>query len=68
MEDPKFSYSLPPRLKRQIPLILSEPFAEVVSLAFSRLRHLCRFEKGGYRKKIKGACKTKNCPEIPKQE
>jgi len=65
---PKFSYSLPPTLKRQIPLILSKPSTEVVSLTFSKLRHLCRFEKGGDCKKIKGACKPPNCPQIPKQE
>ena len=65
---PRFSYSLPPKLKRHIFLILSEPFTEVVSLPFSRLRHLCRFEKGGYCKKIKGACKAQNCPETPKKE
>ena len=63
---PRFSYSLPPRLKRQIPLIPSEPFTEVVYLTFSRLRHLYRFEKGGYCKKIKGACKPQNCPQIQK--
>ena len=65
---PRFSYSLPPRLKHHISLILSEPSIEVVSLPFSRLRHLYRFEKGGYCKKIKGACKPQNCPQIPKQE
>jgi len=44
----------------------SEPSTEVVSLPFSRLRHLCRFEKGGYCKKIRGACKPQKLPPNPK--
>jgi hypothetical protein len=54
--------------RRHISLTPSEPYTEVVSLPFSLLKHLCRFEKGGYCKKIKGACKPQNCPEILKGE
>ena len=63
---PRFTYSLPPRLKRK--LSLSDPFTEGASLSFSRLKHLCRFEKGGYCKKIKKTCKAQNCPQILKKE
>jgi len=63
---PMFTYSLPPRIRRHISLILSEPSTEVVSLPFSKLTHLCRFEKGGYCKKIRGTCEPQKCPEIPK--
>ncbi|MGC8999159.1 MAG: hypothetical protein ACP5JW_07230 [Candidatus Bathyarchaeia archaeon] len=39
-----------PFLKRQIIRILSEPYTEFVHL-LSKLKRLCRFEKGGYYKK-----------------
>jgi len=63
-----FTYSLSPFLKRQIIRMLSEPYMEFVSLPFSKLRHLCRFEKGGYCKKIRAVCEAKKCPEIPKEQ
>ncbi len=65
---PKFTYSMPPWLRRQASSILSDPFTEVVILTFKRLRHLCRFEKGGYCKKIKKRCEAQNCPQIIKKE
>ena len=34
----------------------------VVSLAFERLRHACRFEKGGWCKKVRLDCAPGNCP------
>jgi predicted ArsR family transcriptional regulator len=43
---PMFTYSLSPSLKRQIIRMLSEPYMEFVSVPFSKLKHLCRFEKG----------------------
>jgi predicted ArsR family transcriptional regulator len=65
---PMFTYALSPSLKRQIIHMLSEPYIEFVSLPFSKLRHLCRFEKGGYCKKIRAVCEAKKCPEIPKEQ
>ncbi len=65
---PMFTHAISPFLKRQIIRMLSEPYIEFVSLPFSRLRHLCRFEKGGYCKKIRGFCEAQKCPEIPKEE
>jgi len=65
---PMFSYSLSPTVKRNIIRILSESYTEFVSIPFSKLKHLCRFEKGGYCKKIRGACEPQKCPEIPKGE
>ena len=63
-----FAYALSPFLRRQIILMLSEPYTEFVSIPFSRLRHLCRFEKGGYCKKIRAVWEAQKCPEIPKEE
>jgi hypothetical protein len=59
---------LSPSLKRQIIRMLSEPYIEFVSFPFSKLRHLCRFEKGGYCKKIRAVCEAKKCPKIPKEQ
>ena len=64
---PRFTYSLPSRLGRKRFFAISEPFA-VVSIAFSRLKHLCRFEKGGYCKKVRKRCEAQNCPQILKNE
>jgi len=64
---PMFTYALSPSLKRQIIHMLSEPYVEFVSLPFSKLKHLCRFEKGGYCKKIRAVCEAQNCPQILKE-
>ena len=36
----------------------------VVSLSFERLSQVCRFEKGGWCKKIRGRCYASDCPQI----
>ncbi|MFQ6094962.1 MAG: helix-turn-helix domain-containing protein [Candidatus Bathyarchaeia archaeon] len=63
---PSFTYSLPPRLRHRVALTLTEPHTTIVSLTFQKLRHLCRFEKGGYCKKISRKCAPQNCPQILK--
>ena len=63
---PKFAYVIPQRVRRQVSAALSDPLIEIVSLPFSRLKHLCRFEKGGYCKQIKKGCDPQNCPQIKK--
>jgi len=63
---PRFTYSMPPKVRRQAHRLLSDPFSETVTLPFRKLRHLCRFEKGGYCKKIKRRCEAQNCPQIIK--
>jgi len=65
---PRFTYSVPPKVRRQAHRLLSDPSSEVVTLPFHKLRHLCRFEKGGYCKKIKRKCEAQNCPQILKKE
>jgi len=37
-------------------------WSDVVSLTFQRLRHACRFEKGGWCKETKGMCTAENSP------
>ena len=39
---------------------------DTVSLPFRRLGQICRFEKGGFCKKMRGSCKAQNCPKINK--
>ena len=40
---------------------------DTVSLPFRRLGQVCRFEKGGFCKKVRGPCRAQNCPQISKQ-
>jgi len=65
---PSFTYSLPPKLHRQASRFILDSFSEVVTLPFRKLRHLSRFEKGGYCKKVKKRCEAQNCPQILKGE
>jgi len=39
---------------------------DAVSLPFRRLEQVCRFEKGGFCKKMRSPCKAQNCPQINK--
>lgn len=63
---PRFTYSMPPKLHGHASRLTSNPLGEIVTLPFQKLRHLCRFEKGGYCKKISGRCTSQNCPQIVK--
>ena len=65
---PKFTYFLSPRARRQVSAALSDPSITIVALPFSRIRHLCRFEKGGYCKQVRSNCNAGNCPQIPKNK
>ena len=50
---PKFMYSIPSKVRRQLSHLLSEDYVEIIHLTFNRLRSICKYEKGGYCKKIK---------------
>ena len=63
---PTFTYSMPSRLKRQVIQSLEDSYTNMVTLSFRKLQHLCRYEKGGYCKKIRGRCTPQNCPQTPK--
>jgi predicted ArsR family transcriptional regulator len=65
---PVFEYSLPPEVKHRVALTLTEPYTTIVSLTFQKLKHLCRFEKGGYCKTTRRSCQAQNCPQIIKGE
>jgi len=63
---PKFAYHVPSTAKKQVTTALQNPYETLVTLQFTRLRHLCRFEKGGYCKEAKKNCAPQNCPQIRK--
>jgi predicted ArsR family transcriptional regulator len=65
---PKLAYGVPARVRQQVSVGLLDPTVEIVALPFSRLKHLCRFEKGGYCKQAKKNCEAGNCPKILKKK
>ena len=50
---PRFTYSVPAGAAR-VSSMHPNPSTGVVSLSFSRLSQFCRFEKGGFCKKLRG--------------
>jgi predicted ArsR family transcriptional regulator len=62
---PKFAYHVPSRTTKHS-LALQDPQVELVALPFSRLRHVCRFEKGGYCNETRRECVPQICPQIRK--
>ena len=63
---PRFIYNIPVRTIKQVNAALDDPRVELVTIAFSRLRHVCRFEKGGFCKETKKDCAPQICPQIRK--
>ncbi|TFH18601.1 hypothetical protein E4H04_02905 [Candidatus Bathyarchaeota archaeon] len=63
---PVYLYSIPKNLfGRAISAVLN-PRTGLVVLCFDGLRRLCRHEKGGYCKEIRGSCGAEKCPKIIK--
>jgi predicted ArsR family transcriptional regulator len=60
---PSFTYSAAVSSKRPTATRLNESTG-VVSLSFEKLSQICRFEKGGYCKKIRGPCYARDCTQI----
>jgi len=63
---PKFAYHVPSTATKQVTTAHQKPYMALVTLQFSRLRHFCRFEKGGYCKEARKSCRPQNCPQIRK--
>ena len=59
----KLTYSVPVGEGR-VPIMLPNPSTGVVSLSFSKLSQICRFEKGEFCKKVRGSCSARVCPQI----
>jgi len=63
---PKFAYHIPSKTKKQVISALEDPHMELVAIPFSRIRHICRFERGGHCKETKRDCAPQICPQIKK--
>ena len=63
---PRFIYNISVRTTKQVNAALDDLQVELVAIAFSRLRHVCRFEKGGRCKETKKDCAPQICPQIKK--
>ena len=63
---PRFAYHVPSAAAKQVAAALQNPHETLVTLQFTRLRHLCRFEKGSYCKERRKSCGPQNCPQIRK--
>jgi hypothetical protein len=61
---PRSAYSMLPRSQALGLSIFSDSSTEVMTLSFRKLSWVCRFEKGGYYKRIGGSCEAWNCPQI----
>jgi DNA-binding Lrp family transcriptional regulator len=63
---PKFAYHIASKTTKQVVAALEDPTVELVAIPFIRLRHICRFEKGGYSKETKKTCTPQICPQTRK--
>jgi hypothetical protein len=63
---PRFTYQILPGSRKQVTKALEDPEIELVTIAFRRLRHVCRFEKGGYCKETRKNCAPQICPQTRK--
>jgi predicted ArsR family transcriptional regulator len=63
---PKFAYHVPSKTTRQVNVAFKDPQVGLVAIAFSHLRHVCRFEKGGRCKETRKDCSPQICPQIRK--
>jgi len=63
---PQFAYALPEGVDGRAVSALVDPYKGLVVLSFDKLQRICRHEKGGYCKEIRGRCAPLNCPHITK--
>ena len=63
---PQFAYALPEGVDGRAVSALVDPYKGLVVLSFDKLQRVCRYEKGGYCKEIRGRCALRNCPQIIK--
>ncbi len=56
---PRFNYRLPKALARPSSSYMP---ADIVTLTFQKLKHACRFEKGGRCREVRKQCTPEACP------
>jgi len=59
---PQFTYASPEGVNGRAVSALVDPYKGLVVLPFDKLQRICRHEKGGYCKGIRGRCAPRNCP------
>ena len=62
---PSYRYILSGDARRGISALL-RPDLGFVMLSFDALRRMCRHEKGGFCKEVRGGCDAQKCPKIVK--
>src|SRR4030042_2191305 len=50
---PKHVYHVPSKAVKQVAVALEDSDVELVTMPFRRVKHVCRFEKGGYCKQAR---------------
>jgi predicted ArsR family transcriptional regulator len=63
---PKYVYHIRSKTAKQVAAALDNADVELVTLPFSRVKHICRFEKGDWCKERKRSCSPQICPQIRK--
>ena len=63
---PKYAYHVPSKAVKQVAVALEDSDVELVTMPFRRVKHVCRFEKGGWCKEKKASCSPQICPQIRK--
>jgi DNA-binding Lrp family transcriptional regulator len=63
---PTYVYKIPGKLKGRPLTTILTPRTSWVVIPFDVLRSICRHEKGGYCKEIRGSCRALNCPKTLK--
>ena len=63
---PKYAYRVPSKISKQVSAALEDAGVELVAMPFGRLRHVCRFENGGWCREKKASCSPQTCPQIRK--
>jgi len=64
----RFAYHIPSKTTKQVAAALEDPGVDLMTVPFSRVKHICRFEKGGYCKEEKASCSPQICPQIRKKD
>lgn len=63
---PLFIYRLSKSFDARTLSAFLDPYRELVVIPFEVLRRLCRHERGGYCKEMRGGCEAGICPKIVK--
>jgi predicted transcriptional regulator len=63
---PRYVCHVSSKTTKQVVAALEDPGVELVTMPFSRVKHVCRFEKGGWCKMKRVSCSSQICPQMRK--